>query len=142
MLNEIEISYNPTKLEVQKIHKSSDAVKIFKQLWNNEMQYRECAYMLLLNRANETLAIRQISSGMISGTLMPIGQTFGIALKANAAGIIIAHNHPSGNLKASNQDISVAKRMVEAGKLLEVECLDFLIITSEGYTSFRDEGLV
>ena len=142
MLNEIEISYNPTKLKVQKIHKSSDAVKIFRQLWNSEMQYRECAYMLLLNRANETLAIRQISSGMISGTLMPIGQTYGIALKANASGIIIAHNHPSGNLKASNQDISVANRMIEAGKLLEVECLDFLIITSEGYTSFRDEGLV
>ena len=142
MLNEIEITYNPTKLEVQKILKSSDAVKVFKQLWNNEMQYRECAYMLLLNRANEALAIRQISSGILSGTMMPIGQTFGIALKANASGIIVAHNHPSGNLKASNQDISIAKRMVEAGKLLEVECLDFIIVTSEGYTSFRDEGLV
>ena len=142
MLNEIEIIYNPTKLEVQKIHKSADAVKVFKQLWNSEMQYRECAYILLLNRANEALAIRQISSGMISGTMMPIGQTYGIALKANAAGIIVAHNHPSGNLKASNQDIAVAKRMIEAGKLLEVECLDFLIVTSEGYTSFKDEGLV
>ena len=142
MLNEIEIIYNPTKLEVQKIYKSSDAVKIFKQLWNKEMQYRECAYMLLLNRANEALAIRQISSGMISGTMLPIGQTYGIALKANASGIIVAHNHPSGNLKASKQDISVAKRMVEAGKLLEVECLDFLIVTSEGYTSFMDEGLM
>ena len=142
MLNEIEISYNPTKLEVQKIHKSSDAVKIFKQLWNKEMEFKESAYMLILNRANETLAIREIATGTLSGVMMPIGQTFGIALKCNAGAIIIAHNHPSGNLKASNADIAMAKKMQNAGELLEVKCLDFLIITSEGYTSFMDEGMM
>ena len=142
MLNEIEISYKPTKLEVQKIHKSSDAVKIFKQLWNNELEFKESAYMLLLNRANETLAIREIATGTLSGVMMPIGQTFAVALKCNASSIIVAHNHPSGNLKASNADITMANKMQKAGELLEVKCLDFLIITSDGYTSFKDEGLV
>ena len=65
-----------------------------------------------------------------------------MALKANASSIIIAHNHPSGNLTPSESDVALTKKMKEAGVLLDLPVLDHLILTSEGYYSFADEGLL
>lgn len=67
---------------------------------------------------------------------------FSVALKAMASGIIVAHNHPSGNLNPSQTDLDLTKKMKEGGKFLELQLLDHVIISSEGYYSFADEGLV
>ena len=64
------------------------------------------------------------------------------ALKANACCLILTHNHPSGNLKPSNADEALTKKISEAGKLLDIQMLDHVIVTSEGYYSFADEGLL
>lgn len=77
----------------------------------------------------------------VSGTVADPKLIFAAAIKAPACGIILAHNHPSGNLSASQLDIELTKRMRDGGKLLEVQLLDHIIVTEDGYFSFADEGL-
>jgi DNA repair protein RadC len=103
--------------------------------------------MLLLNRANKVLGIFEVSSGSATGTVADPKLVFAAAIKTNACGIILAHyvkahNHPSGNLQPSQADIDLTRRMKEGGKLLEIQLLDHVILTSEGYYSFADEGLL
>ena len=98
--------------------------------------------MLLLNRANKVLGYVKLSSGGTSQTIIDIKLVFHAALKANAHSIILAHNHPSGSLSPSKSDISLTKEVGSAGKILNIELLDHLIITEEGYLSFADEGMM
>lgn len=95
---------------------------------------------MLLNRANKVLGIFEVSSGSSAGTVADPKLIFAAAIKANACGIIMAHNHPSGNLSASQADIDLTKKVKEGGKLLEIQMLDHLIVTTETYYSFADEG--
>lgn len=97
-------------------------------------------YVLLLNRSNTILAVKRISQGGVSGTVADSKIIFSAALDALASGIILAHNHPSGNLAPSQADRSLTKRFVDAGKLLDVAILDHIIIAGQDYYSFADEG--
>jgi DNA repair protein RadC len=80
--------------------------------------------------------------GGTSGTVVDPKQLFKSVLSENGVQIILAHNHPSGNLNPSSSDISLTKKLKEAGKLLDIPVLDHLIITNEGFFSFADEGLM
>jgi DNA repair protein RadC len=84
----------------------------------------------------------QISSGGLSGTVADVRIIMQAALKSNACSIILSHNHPSGNLIPSEADKDLTKKIREAGKFLDIPALDHLIITSETYFSFADEGLM
>lgn len=126
--------------DVQQITSSRDAEKIFRLLWSDNMTYKEEFEVLLLNTANKVLGISKISEGGVAGTVVDLKIVFQTALNANASSIILAHNHPSGNLKPSDQDIALTKRIVEGAKLLDLKVLDHLILTYEGYYSFSDEG--
>ncbi len=99
-------------------------------------------WMLLLNRANHIKSKHLISKGGQSGTVADPKIIFKTALEQQAAYIILAHNHPSGNLKPSNEDLKLTKKLVEAGKLLDLLVVDHLIITDKSYYSFCDEGLI
>lgn len=99
-------------------------------------------WVLLLNRANRVIKKQQISLGGVHGTVADPKIIFKIALEELASGIIVAHNHPSGNLTASQQDIDLTKKLKEAGKLLEIQLLDHLIIAGKNYYSFADEGIL
>lgn len=99
-------------------------------------------WVLLLNRANVVLSKHLISKGGQAGTVADPKIIFKTALENNAASIVLAHNHPSGNLTPSEADIRLTKRMVEAGIMLELTIADHLIITNFGYFSFLDEGLI
>ncbi len=99
-------------------------------------------WILLLNRANRIISREQISKGGTSGTVVDAKILFRIALEKRASSIILCHNHPSGNLRASQADLSLTKRMVSAGKNLDIMVLDHLIITRSGYLSFADEGMM
>jgi DNA repair protein RadC len=99
-------------------------------------------WILLLNRANRVVKKNQISQGGVAGTVADPKIIFKMALEELASGIILAHNHPSGNLNASQADIDLTKKLKEAGKLLEVQVLDHLIIAGQRYFSFADEGLL
>lgn len=98
--------------------------------------------VLLLNAANHVLKIDLISQGGIRGTVADGKIIFKKALEEGATGMILAHNHPSGNLKPSNADLSLTKKLKEFGSMIDIQVLDHLIITNENYTSLADEGLM
>jgi DNA repair protein RadC len=99
-------------------------------------------WILLLNRANKVIGREQISSGGVSGTVVDAKILFKKAIEAVASGIILVHNHPSGNLTPSSADLDITKKLSEAGKVLEINILDHLIISEKGYYSFADEGRI
>lgn len=99
-------------------------------------------WVLLLNRANRVIKKHKISLGGVHGTVADPKIIFKTALEELASGIIVAHNHPSGNLTPSQQDIDLTRKLKEAGKLLEIQLLDHLIVAGKQYYSFADEGLL
>ena len=88
------------------------------------------------------MGIYEASTGGVSGTVADAKLIFIAALKTNASGIILSHNHPSGNLKPSKADEALTCKLKEAGKFLDIIVMDHIIVTSEGYFSFSDEGLL
>lgn len=99
-------------------------------------------WILLLTRSNEVIRPVQISQGGISGTVADPKIIFKSALEHLASSMILVHNHPSGNLKPSEADKELTRRLVTSGKLLDIPILDHLIISELGYLSFADEGLL
>ncbi|MGZ3750127.1 MAG: RadC family protein [Mucilaginibacter sp.] len=99
-------------------------------------------WIILLGRSSKVLGKELISKGGIAGTVADPKIIFHAALQHQASGIILVHNHPSGNLKPSQQDISLTKNISTAGKMLEIQVFDHLILTDNGYFSFGDEGLL
>jgi DNA repair protein RadC len=126
-----------------KINCSKDAHNVLMETWDDsKIDLLEQFKVMLTNRANKVLGIFEVSIGGISGTVADPKLIFAAAIKAAASGIIISHNHPSGNLRPSQADIQLTKKIKEGGKLLEVQLLDHIMLTSEGYFSFADEGLL
>ncbi len=124
----------------KKINSSIDAFQVMKpQLM--DLQHEEF-WILMLNRANFLERTERVSIGGLSETVADPKMIFGKALEAKASSLIMVHNHPSGNLKASEADLSLTKKMVEAGASLDLPVLDHIIFTNEGYLSFADEGMI
>ena len=99
-------------------------------------------WVILLNRGNRIIRKQQISYGGVAGTVADPKIIFKAALEELACGIILAHNHPSGNCTASQQDIDLTKKLKDAGKLMEIQVLDHLIFAGSNYYSFADEGIL
>jgi len=131
---------NSLAKELKQIESSKDAFKIFSPILA-DLKHEEF-WILLLNRNNRILREIQISSGGISGTVVDPKMIFKVALENQASAIILAHNHPSGNLKPSSQDLAITKKLITAGNAIEIKVLDHLIISQRGYFSFADEGVL
>jgi len=99
-------------------------------------------WVIMLNRANQVIKKQLISSGGVSGTVADPKIIFKNALDELASSIILTHNHPSGNIKPSQADINLTKKLLEAGKMLEIPVLDHLIFTNDNYFSFADENMM
>jgi DNA repair protein RadC len=142
-VSEIELIYK-TKVknsERPQIKSSKDAYKLALSAWDcNKIEFFEQFKVLLLNQSHKALGIYEMSSGGIAGTVVDIRLIFSAALKANATSLMMIHNHPSGNLTASEADKQITRKVKEAGRLLDITLLDSLIITTESYYSFADEG--
>lgn len=142
---EVELVYK-TKIKASerpKITSSRDSYNLLLQCWDmDKIELQEQFKVMLLNRSNKVLGIFEVSSGGITGTVADPKLIFMAALKASACGIIISHNHPSGNLKPSRPDEELTRKIKEAGRLLDIQVLDHVIVTSEAYYSFADEGLL
>jgi DNA repair protein RadC len=125
-----------------RVNSSKDAYRLLFDSWNkNSIEHVEEFKLLLLNRSNAVLGILSVSKGGISGTVTDIRLIFQGALKTNASGIIVCHNHPSGNMNPSESDRKITQKIKEAGYLMDIQLLDHLIILPvEGYYSFADEG--
>ena len=142
---EIELVYNNVVKSSQrpKISCAEDARDVLMQNWNmKRIDFVEEFKIVLLNQGSRVLGITTISTGGLTSTTADVRLIFAAALKGSATGIILAHNHPSGQLKASQADKIITSQMVEAGKILNIEVVDHLIVTSEGFLSFSKEGLL
>lgn len=142
---EIQLSYKShvKPSERVKITCSRDAYNVLLQTWDDsKLEFVEQFKVILLNRANKVLGIFEVSTGSTTATVADPKIIFAAAIKANASGIIIAHNHPSGNLSPSQQDVDLTRKVKDGGKILEVQLLDHVIITTESYYSFADEGIL
>lgn len=145
IISEIQLSYKPAlrPSEMPKIASSADIFAILSYHWEKgKIDYVEQLKVLLLNRANGIIGIVDISSGGITSSIADPKVIFGCALKAGACALVLAHNHPSGNLKPSKSDLALTNKIKEGGKLLDLMLLDHLIVSSEGYLSMADEGLL
>ena len=99
-------------------------------------------WVIYLNKANRIISKEKVSSGGVAGTVVDVKIILRLALQKLASGIILAHNHPSGNLQPSEADISVTKKLRDAAKLMEIAVLDHLIIGDRDYYSFADNGIL
>jgi DNA repair protein RadC len=127
-------------LQKKRIQSSSDAFEIFHRYLGDEVY--EQFMMILLNRANDVLKTLTISEGGTAGTVVDPKKIFKMALENNAVAIILGHNHPSGNLKPSETDIKLTKKIKAAGSVLEIDVLDHIIVGMNKYFSFADEAMM
>ena len=140
---EVQLSYKPhfRAQERPQISTSEQAYKVLIENWDmNLINYIEQAKMILLNRNNRVLGIVNLSTGGSASTVMDSRILFTIALKATATSIILCHNHPSGNLRPSGEDIKMTEMIKQAGKILGIDVHDHLIISESGYFSMAEEG--
>lgn len=100
----------------------------------------EVFYVLLLNRRNGVMKSIKVSSGGVAGTVVDQRLIFKAAIQSLASSIVVVHNHPSGNLTPSRQDLAITEKLSQSGRILDIQLLDHLIITQSGYYSFADEG--
>lgn len=129
--------------ERPQINTSIELYKILKENWNFEIiEFIEEFKIILLNRANRVLGIVPISVGGTAGTIADPKVIFASALKCNSASIVLCHNHPSGNLKPSQADIELTRKLKNAGQFLDLPVIEHIILTKESYFSFADEGMM
>ena len=143
-LSEIQVSYKPGLISsTTTITNSQNAYEIFKSLFPADtISLQEQFVVLYLNRVNRLIGSYQLSKGGITGIIADVRFILSVALKTLATGLILAHNHPSGNLKPSEVDIQLTKKVKQATKLMDIEVLDHMILTDGRYFSFTDEGIV
>lgn len=142
-ISEISVSYSLSNNSKLKINNSNQSYKILRDSWNDStIELQEEFKILMLNRCNQILGIYPLSKGGVSATIVDPKLVFSVALKCNASSIILAHNHPSGNLYPSMADKNITQKLKKAGEFLDIKVLDHLIITKDGYLSFVDDGLM
>ena len=101
---------------------------------------KEHFLVLTLNAINEVIAVRIVTIGLLNQSLVHPREVFWWAIKDNAAYIVLAHNHPSGNNNPSNEDLGITEKLVEASKIMGIDILDHIIFSENGYYSFRENG--
>lgn len=125
------------------ITRPSSAYALLLEAWDmNRIELVEDCYLLMLDQNKTVLGLSHIATGGVTGCIVDPKIVFATALKAKACAIILAHNHPSGNLLPSLADKAMTNRLVQAGDLLDIAFNDHLIVTPTSYYSFADEGLI
>jgi DNA repair protein RadC len=143
IIAEVQITYSSKVKACDRfrVTGSKDAEKAFRSIWPS-YEHIEFIYMLMLNRQNQLLGCHQISKGGMTGTMVDVRVVFQVALKSCTTSIIVAHNHPSGNLDPSDADKKITRQLKEAGAILEIQLIDHLILTEAGFLSLADQGLL
>ena len=141
-LNEIQVSYNTDSIRKPNIDNANTAYHLFLNSWNlNNIELLEEFKVMFLNQANKVLGLYSLSKGGINQCTVDIRHIYSIALKVNASAIIVAHNHPGGNLKPSKEDLKITSQIAAAGDILNIKLLDHMIITKEDFLSIEQSGL-
>lgn len=136
-MNRIKASERP------QVKSSYDAYTIFACNWSEQIGLVEEFVILLLDNSNRVMGRHLVSKGSMVGTIVDPKIVFACALKGRASSIILSHNHPSGNLRPSQADLNLTRKLKQGGELLDISILDHLILSPDGgYYSFADEGLL
>ena len=143
-VREVALIYKPTSQEKKNIFvkSSTDSAEVIKPIFEetNQINLYEFFYAIYLNSSNKVLSVMKISEGGAVSTVVDLKKILSPAILQNATGIIVCHNHPSGSMKPSYQDKKITKNIKEAAKLIDCQLLDHLIVTSDNYYSFADNG--
>jgi DNA repair protein RadC len=138
---EIKLKKKNGQILAAQIKTSKDAADYFRALFDAEqLEVREQAMAIYLNSANNTIGYYLVSIGGISATLMDTRLVMRAGIECGATSLILCHNHPSGQLKVSEADKSITKKVKEAGNILDIRLLDHIILTADNYTSMADDG--
>ena len=142
---EIQLTYRPV-IKAQhrpKVETGRQAYELLLSSWDKgNIEFIEQFKLMLLSRSNKVLGIYTVSTGGMAGCFVDVKLVFASALLSCAHNVILAHNHPSGNLRPSELDLSMTRRIKEAGRVLDIQVLDHIIITTDSYYSFADEGIL
>jgi DNA repair protein RadC len=142
-LPELKLKYKSGNFKKVKITNSNEAYITIKEFFDADtIEYSEEMFVLFMNRANNTIGYIKVSAGGTTATITDPKVIMSSALLSGANAMILAHNHPSGNLTPSNADKQVTNKIKKAAALLEIQLLDHLVISDEGYYSLADEGLL
>lgn len=141
-LPEITFRMSKTELIQTQIRNADDCAELFRKLYDESIEVYESMFAIFLDRANKTIGWLRVSQGGISGTVIDIRLILKAAINCLASNIILCHNHPSGNSQPSGADTQITKKISEGAKLLDIHVLDHIILTSDSYFSFANEGLI
>lgn len=143
-IQKFNIVSEKTTIDKYKVASSSEINKIIRSIadFNNNIDIVEEVNILLLSRSNMIIGYANISKGGISSSIVDIRIVMKYAIDSLASSIILIHNHPSGNLHPSDSDKDITKKIKNACALLEIRLLDHIIITSDDYYSFADQGIL
>lgn len=144
-VSDVKLIYYPKikPSERPSINRSADAHKVFMEKWDeNNLYLIEEFKLMLLNRGNRVLGVVAVSSGGMTGTVADPRIILRYAILAGATSIVLAHNHPSGNLKPSQADGALTQKIKHACQFVDISVMDHIIVNGEGYFSMADEGLI
>lgn len=139
---EYSITAKKQEFETVKIHSSQDAYEFSKKFYHEDILIYESAFIILTNRANNVTGYAKISQGGICGTQIDLRIVAKYAIDTLACGVILVHNHPSGNLKASMDDLKLSEQMKNGLSILGIRLLDSIIISDTSFLSMNDEGII
>ena len=139
ILASFEIARRYMAKETLKISDAKDVLPLLSDIVNKQQEYFIC---ISLNGANEVIEKRIVTVGLLDKSQVHPREVFADVITDRAASIILAHNHPSGEIKPSNSDLKIHEQLTEAGKILGIKVLDHIIISKKGYYSFQEAGLI
>lgn len=134
------IKFNEKWFSQKKIKSPEDLAEIFIPILKDEN--KEKFIVVCLNTSNQIIKYEIISIGNLNSSIVHPREVFKVAIDNNSASIFLVHNHPSGNTEPSREDISITKRLVEAGKIFDINVLDHLIIAGENFTSLVEKRII
>jgi DNA repair protein RadC len=137
-----ELKKIQTNFPKVKISSSEQSEKFIRNFYGDDLEIFESFFLLLLDRNNQTIGFSKISQGGISGTVVDIRIIAKYAVESLCSGVILAHNHPSGNLNPSLADEQITIKTKDALKLFDIVVLDHIILTADSYFSFSDNGKI
>jgi DNA repair protein RadC len=141
MLAAIELGKRRRAVEFKQVSKVRSSREVYERFleYMSNLKHEEF-WLMCLSRSQQVLSMNKIGEGGLTATVADPKKVFRIALENNAACIIVAHNHPSGNLQPSQEDNKLTNRLRENGNLMDCPLLDHLVVTDNGYYSYADEG--
>lgn len=141
-MSRFRIVADKSYFQATKIASSQDAYNVIKQFYSDDIEVYESFFLLLLNKANNTIGYVKISQGGTVGTVVDLKIIAKYAIDGLASSVILAHNHPSGNVNPSEADRAVTRKIKEGLKLFEITVLDHIILAADNHFSFADDYIL